>query len=275
MSDPHPPSEKEKPKMILSLTTAYPDYLYQLTSLLCSPVYHGREVQRGTGQPVLLIPGFFTGDWMMTLMAGWLNRLGYQAYFSGIHWNVDCPNFTSELLGWRINQIAQETGHPLTVVGHSLGGMLARSLSINFPEHVSHAVAIGSPVDGTLRVNPLVPFTFRVLQTVRSRRKTTSPSCGSHKCSCQFAQTVTSSLPEGRKFTSIFSKQDEVVHWRACIDPQATNLEVPGRHISLVVNAAVYRLLAELLAAPVPEMRKVRRRPSRRSGENSWQPSTV
>jgi pimeloyl-ACP methyl ester carboxylesterase len=259
--------------MFLRLATAYPDYLYQLSSLLCSSVYHGRQVQRGNGQPVLLIPGFFTGDWMMTLMAGWLNRLGYQAYFSGINWNVDCPNFTSELLGWRLDQIAQETESPITVIGHSLGGMLARSLSVNFPEQVSHAIAIGSPIDGTLRVNPLVPFTFRVLQSVRSRRKATSPTCGSDKCSCQFAQTVSAVLPEGRKFTSIFTKQDEVVDWRACIDPQGANLEVSGRHVSLVVNPAVYRLLADLLAAPPPEVKKSNRRQNRRPGGQPWQSS--
>jgi len=257
--------------MLLGLATAYPDYLYQLSSLLCSSVYHGRQVQRGNGQPVLLIPGFFTGDWMMTIMAGWLNRLGYQAYFSGINWNVDCPNLTSELLGWRLDQIAQETECPITVIGHSLGGMLARSLSVSFPEHVSQAIAIGSPIDGTLRVNPLVPFTFRVLQNVRMRRKATLPTCGSQQCSCQFAQTFSAALPTGRKFTSIFSKQDEVVDWRACIDPYGANLEVPGRHVSLIVNPAVYRLLAELLAAPVPEGKKSGR-PTRRSGGLTWHP---
>ena len=186
----------------------------------------------------------------MTIMAGWLNRLGYHAYFSGINWNVDCPNLTSELLRWRLDQIAQETEHPITIIGHSLGGMLARFLSINFPEHVSHAVAIGSPVDGTLRVNPLVLSTFRILQSVRMQRKVRLPTCGSEQCSCQFARTVSASLPLGRKFTSIFSKQDEVVDWRACIDPQGANLEVSGRHISLIVNPAVYRILADLLAVP-------------------------
>jgi len=259
--------------MFLKLTAAYPDYLYQLSSLLCSPVYHGKQVQRGNGQPVLLIPGFFAGDWMMALMAGWLNRLGYRAYFSGINWNVDCPNLTSELLGWRLDQIAQETDHPITVIGHSLGGMLARFLCVNFPEQVNHAIAIGSPIDGTLRVNPLVPFTFRVLRSVRLRRKETLPTCGSHKCSCQFVQTISAALPIGRKFTSIFTKQDEVVDWRACIDPQGANLEVSGRHISLVVNPAVYRILADLLAVPVSEIKKPGRRSNRRSGEQTWQPS--
>ena len=263
--------------MFLRLATAYPDYLCQLSSLLCSPVYHGHQVQRGNGQPVLLIPGFLTGDWMMMVMAGWLNRLGYKAYFSGINWNVDCPNLTSELLRWRLDHIAQETGHPITVIGHSLGGMLARFLSINFPEQVHHAIPLGSPIDGSLRVNPLLPLTFRVLQNVRGRRAATLPTCGSHQCSCIFAQTVSATLPTGQQFTSIFTKQDEVVDWRACIDPNGSNCEVSGRHIGLVVNPAVYRLLADLLTSSLaptsPEEKKPARRPRRRSGEQPWQPS--
>jgi len=256
--------------MLLQLSTAYPEYLCQFSWLLCSPVYRGKQVARGNGQPVLLIPGFFTGDWMMMVMAGWLNRLGYHAYFSGINWNVDCPNLTSELLRWRLDHIAQETGHPITIIGHSLGGMLARVLGVNFPELVNHAIAIGSPVDGTLRVNPFVPFAFRVLRGVRMRHKKTLPTCGSHRCSCQFAQTMSAALPAGRKFTSIFTKQDEVVDWRACIDPQGVNLEVTGRHVGLIVNPAVYRHLADLLATSATEEKPSGRHPHRRSGGHLW-----
>lgn len=263
--------------MILRLASAYPDYLCQLSSLLCSPVYHGQQVSRGNGQPVLLIPGFLTGDWMMTVMAGWLNRLGYHAYFSGINWNVDCPNLTSELLRWRLDHIAQENGHPITVIGHSLGGMLARVLHVNFPEQVGQAIAIGSPIDGSLRVNPLLPFAFRMLRKVRGHRKATEPGCGSQQCDCTFAQTIAASLPTGRQFTSIFTKQDEVVDWRACIDPNGANHEVSGRHIGLVVNPAVYRILAEGLATPLPppEVKRSNRRSNRRSGGQSWQTSTA
>lgn len=263
--------------MLLRLASAYPDYLCQLSSLLCSPVYHGQQVSRGNGQPILLIPGFLTGDWMMTVMAGWLNRLGYHTYFSGINWNVDCPNLTSELLRWRLDHITQETEHPITVIGHSLGGMLARVLHMNFPEQVGQAIAIGSPIDGSLRVNPLLPFTFRVLRKVRGHRKATEPGCGSHQCSCTFAQTIAATLPTGRQFTSIFTKQDEVVDWRACLDPNGANHEVSGRHIGLVVNPAVYRILADRLAIPLPppspEVKKSNRRPNRRSGGQSWQTS--
>ena len=151
--------------MAWRLSTFYPEYLYQFTTLLHDPVYRGANVPQGQGQPVLLVPGFLAGDWTMIVMAGGLNRIGYRTYFSGIDWNVDCPNKTGEKLQWRLEQIAKETTGPLTVIGHSLGGLLARFLGANFPAQVNQVVALGSPLDvsNPANVHPLVRSTFEWL----------------------------------------------------------------------------------------------------------------
>ncbi len=236
--------------MLWQLAASYPDYLCQLGALLRDPVYYGSQVPYGQGQPVLLIPGFLAGDWTLAVMAGWLNRMGYRAYFSGINWNIDCPNKTAEILRWRLDYIMKENRSPIVVIGHSLGGMLARFLGVNFPEQISHVFSLGSPIDGNiLKVHPLVLFTFRTLQVLRKRPEGAPPVCGSPSCSCRFGQTVSSSLPEGVGFTSIFTKRDEVVDWRSCIDPQGENRQVSGRHLGLIVNREVYRILASTLAA--------------------------
>ena len=184
----------------------------------------------------------------MLVMAGWLNRIGYHVYFSGIDWNIDCPNKTSELLRWRLDHITKETGRPITVIGHSLGGILARFLGTNFPEKIRHVVAIGSPIDGSQGVHPLVSLTFRTLQVLRRAGDRSFPDCGSLQCTCPFIQTAFSPLSEGVGLTTIFSKQDEVVDWHACLDPQGENKEVSGRHVGLIVNRQVYRILADTLA---------------------------
>jgi hypothetical protein len=128
--------------------------------------------------------------------------------------------------------------------------MLARFLGINFPENISHVFALGAPIDGTpLKIHPLVPLAFRTLQILRKGADGMSSACGSSLCSCRFSRTVFSSLPEGVGFTSIFTKQDEVVDWRSCIDPQGENRQVSGRHLGLIVNREVYRILASTLTA--------------------------
>jgi hypothetical protein len=48
--------------------------------------------------------------------------------------------------------------------------------------------------------------------------------------------------------SSIFSRADEVICWRYCVDPEAHNYEVLGNHLSLLVNRHVYRLVEEILA---------------------------
>jgi len=231
------------------LAASYPDYLGQLSALLRDPVYYGVKVPPGKGQPVLLIPGFLAGDWTLTVMAGWLNRMGYRSYLSGIDWNIDCPNKTAEKLRWRLDYIIRETESPIVAIGHSLGGMLARFLVVNFPEQVRHAVALGSPIAGEgLNVHPLVPLLFRSLLTVRRQGKDIAPLCGSPQCTCRFSRSAFSSLPPGVSFTSIFTKRDEIVDWRSCLDPQGDNQQVSGRHIGLIVNRQVYRILAQTLA---------------------------
>jgi hypothetical protein len=50
-------------------------------------------------------------------------------------------------------------------------------------------------------------------------------------------------------FTAVFSKQDEVVDWHTCVDPQGANWQVSGRHLGLVVNREVYRIIADTLAS--------------------------
>ena len=127
------------------LTCSFIDYFERLSSLLRDPVYYGRGVRRGAGEPVLLIPGFFAGDWMMAAMARWLARIGYRPYLSGIDWNVGCPDRKVELLGWRTQAIVRESGVPLVLVGHSLGGMLAHAIAVRFPERVRHLVMLGTP----------------------------------------------------------------------------------------------------------------------------------
>jgi triacylglycerol lipase len=235
--------------MYWRLAVACPDYLLHLGALLRDPVYLGQEGPRGNNQPILLIPGFLAGDWTLWTMAGWLHRLGYRAYFSGLDWNVDCPNQTGERLQWRLDTIMQETEQPVTIIGHSLGGMLGRFLGTNFPDKIRHVIALGSPIDGSMRVNPLVPLAFRTLQTLRKNQRPRTLACGSHQCTCRFAQSMFAAFPDHVGFTSIFTKQDEVVDWHACIDAERQNWEVSGGHLSLIVNRAVYRILASILAA--------------------------
>ena len=64
----------------------------ELARLLADPVWRGRDLPRGDGAPVLLIPGFLAGDQSMSAMARWLRRLGHAPRRAGISFNVRCSD---------------------------------------------------------------------------------------------------------------------------------------------------------------------------------------
>src|SRR5262249_62347268 len=104
--------------MFWQLTTLYLDYLTELSALLSDPVYYdGIGLPRGKKEPILLIPGFFAGDWTLGVMAGWLSRIGYSPYLSGIDWNIDFPSKKRELLGRRAGYVVRETEGPGNRIG--------------------------------------------------------------------------------------------------------------------------------------------------------------
>jgi triacylglycerol lipase len=237
------------------IMTSYADYLYQMHTLMRDPLYRGVEVPRGNGEPILLIPGFLAGDWSLFILGEWLNRLGYQVYYSGIDWNISCPQKTSTLLRWRLEYVAAETQQSVTLIGHSLGGVLARFLAAGVSQRVRQVITLGSPIDGSMRIHPLVPLTFKIIQHVQgfSRRSLPLPPCAKDvQCSCDFVKGAFASLLPEVRFTAIYSKQDEIVDWQACIDVAKVNYEVCGQHIGLIVNPAVYRLLGQLLTSQAP-----------------------
>ncbi len=77
-------------------------------------------------EPVVLVPGFLAGDGSLALMARSLRRRGHRTYRSLIHANVGCTRSAAAQLEGRIEAIVARRGSRVQIVGHSLGGMLAR-----------------------------------------------------------------------------------------------------------------------------------------------------
>src|SRR5215217_6075044 len=77
----------------------------ELARLMVDPVYRGHGVPRGDGSPVMTIPGFLAGDGSLSVMRGWLRRIGYDARSSGIQMNVDCSDRAVDRLDARLERI--------------------------------------------------------------------------------------------------------------------------------------------------------------------------
>ena len=222
-------------------------------ALHASPVYYGFGVPRGHGEPVVLVPGFLGDDRYLTEMHLWLRRIGYKPYFSGIGRNVDCPELLTQRLLMTVDQAYTETHREVTIIGHSLGGMLARAVGHRAPERVQQVITMGSPFR-SVRAHPLVLSAANFVRSniVRERRhrKEVASTCFTPQCSCVFVTSIRDNEPtDDFKRNAIFSRVDGVVDWRSCMEEDATlNREVTATHIGMAFNPDVYWTVANLLA---------------------------
>ena len=141
---------------------------------------------RGHGEAVVLVPGFLGDDRYLTEMHLWLRRIGYKPYFSGIGRNVDCPDLLTQRLVMTIHQAYEDTNQPVSIVGHSLGGMLARAAGHREPALVRQVITMGSPFR-SVRAHPLVlsaaNFVRSNIVRERKHRKEVTSSCFTPECS--------------------------------------------------------------------------------------------
>ena len=205
-----------------------------------STPYTGRPA-RLTADPVLLVPGFMAGDATLGFMARALRQQGFRTYRSHIHANVGCTLNAAAALESRLESIAIRRGSRVQIVGHSLGGMLARGLAVRRPDLVSGIVTMGSPMLApgahhmalTRGVDVLVRLSRAGLPGLMSEE------CVAGTCARQSFDESRTPMPVDVDFTAIYSRRDGIVDWRACVDPEASAVEVTASHVGMAVDPRV------------------------------------
>lgn len=222
----------------------------ELTRLLVDPVYRGEGVPRGDGAPVVLIPGFLAGEASLAVMRGWLRRMGYRPRGSGIHANVDCADRAVNALERRVEALSRSTGRRVALVGHSRGAHFVKALANRRPELVSSAVSLGAGLDTPYDISVPTQAAVAAVREVHARTgdRIARRGCFTAECRCGFASDYSAPFTDAVPLTSIYSKGDGVVRWRACLVDYARCVEVGGSHVGLACNRKVYRVLGETLA---------------------------
>jgi len=217
-------------------------------ALRSSPVYYGIGVPRGDGSAVIVVPGFLGTDLYLQEIHSWLRRIGYKPYMSRIGWNAECINTLVDRLSETIAKAQSETRGKVHLVGHSLGGVIARSAAAQRPDRVASVITLGSPFRG-IRSHPLVLAAGeRVRERIRRQKGNNQPDCYTGYCGCPAVSAVQGAFPTSIAQSAIYTKSDGVVDWSVCLtDDPATNFEVSGTHVGLVFNASVYGLIATRL----------------------------
>lgn len=222
----------------------------ELLLLHASPVYYGFGIPRGGGQAVIVIPGFLGNDEYLGHLHGWLDRIGYRTYVSGIDLNAECPNLLiRDRLAKTIDKAIRETGGKIHIVGHSLGGVIARSVAHQRPDDVASVITIASPFRGVVAHHAILSAANIVRdQILREQGSKVLPECYTARCTCEFVCSLKSRIPHSVLETAIYTQDDGVVDWRYCLtrNPES-DFEVPGTHIGLAFNSSVYSIIARRL----------------------------
>ena len=194
--------------------------------------------RRGDGHPALVLPGFATSDRATAPLRAALRRAGFRAHGWESGSNLGSSSQTLERTTTHLRHLCERSGQPVSIIGHSAGGVLGRAMARRSPELVRQVITVGSP------------FRFR-----RGDRSTLSAIAelvadpSSRPLSKRPREEHRPPLPVPT--TAIYSRTDGIVDWRSCIEAvgdQRENVEVRSSHAGLLHHPAVLLVILDRLA---------------------------
>ena len=198
---------------------------------------------RGDGSPVVDIPGWKAPESSMAPLRAYLRVLGWDARTWGLGTNAGDPEGDARRMRRSVEELAESGGRRVALIGWSLGGVIAREVAREIPEHVSRVITYGTPVLGG--------------PAHTAAAGAYSPAEGAR------VDALIADLNRARPIrvpvTVIFSRRDGIVAWPACLDrhtPGAEHVEVRSTHLGLGIDPDVWEIVARRLAAPAPAPRR-------------------
>ncbi len=209
--------------------------LHQLGRLLLRAPSLLRQ-PRGKNQPVLVFPGYGTGDATTLPLRGYLRFLGYQPHGWGLGTNKGNLGRTLPKVLDLATALCAKSGQKLHLIGWSLGGVFARELARQRPGSIAQVITLGTPVVGGAK--------YTTFSAANKRR-------GIDLDAAEARVAKRNQTPLRVPVTSIYSRWDRVVAWQASIDPwnpHVAHLEVRATHSGLGLSPEVFATIAQCLA---------------------------
>jgi hypothetical protein len=211
-----------------------------------------RALGQGDQHPVLVLPGFGAGDHSTVPMRWAIRGQGYWVHAWRLGANVGPTRKVVDGLRTRIEELRARHDRTITIIGWSLGGIIARELARQSPEHFRRVITLGSPYrklhnDRFEGAHVRAP---QMLYDRLSRRHV--PEFEIMRIAEHEREPLT--VPA----TSIYSRHDTFAPWPMCIDatgpdapnPRAENIEVITSHLGLGSNLSVLTAVLDRLAQP-------------------------
>jgi len=221
---------------------------FELRALRRNPLWQGHGVPDGRRRPVLVIPGFLASPTSADALVQVLRRANWAAEIANVGRNSG-PAYTGlERAGDDLFDLVDRLGRPVTVIGHSRGGQFARILAVRHPELVTGVIAVGAPLLTKYPRFAPVRIPIEMLE-ITWRRGTFGPVYPDREEAVD--RDRFRPFPSEVRFTSIYSRTDGIVDWRACLDPAADVVEVSTSHTGLINSVPGIQAVAGVLEAQI------------------------
>ena len=193
---------------------------------------------KGDGHPVLVLPGLITSDTATRPLRSFLKSRGYAVSGWGLGRNFGPRAGVQDAMLNLVQDLNEQHGRKVSLVGWSLGGIYARQLAKMMPDRVRSVITLGSPFAG----HPRATNAWRTYETVSGQR------ADDHNPQFGGEMSKTPPVPT----TAIFSRTDGICAWQSCIEKPGTyaeNIEVQGAsHCGMGHHPAIVYAVAERLA---------------------------
>lgn len=187
----------------------------------------------GKGQPVMVIPGFMASDRTTSRLRRSLAASGFACSGWGLGRNTGIKQDVLTRLDDRIAALGCSA--PVTLVGWSLGGLIAREYTKHAPDRVAKVVTLGSPFSGDPRANNV----WRIYELIAGH-KVHAPPLEVNMATKPPVPTI-----------ALWSQRDGLVAPRAAYgltDEADEHMEQQCTHMGFIASPDVIRRIAEIIA---------------------------
>ena len=200
----------------------------------------------GDGHAVIVFPGLGAGDLTTVPLRNFLSAQGYETYGWDLGLNLGPREGVLQKSIERVQEIQQDSGRRVSLVGWSLGGIYAREIAKALAREVRCVITLGTPFAG----DPKATNAWRFYELASGKKIDDLDMIEQLK--------IAPPVPT----TSIFSRTDGVVAWPLSMQKKSKrteNIEVQASHVGLGFNPLALYAVADRLAQEEGKWQKFHR----------------
>jgi pimeloyl-ACP methyl ester carboxylesterase len=188
-----------------------------------------------------VLPGFMASDSSTKILRSYLMHWGYDAHGWSLGTNVGVSGRSKieQQVTALVLDLAAKANGKITIIGWSLGGVIAREIAREYPQHVRQVITLGSPFGG----HPTGTSVWRLYENIVNA----SVDDDEHN---DRLKIIPQNIP-GVPSTAIYTINDGVVSWRIAREKTnhlAENVHVFSSHLGLGFSPSAFYVIADRLA---------------------------